>query len=128
MRLTMEMADQLKAPESEYDTVPPGRLHALLGRRVGGYFGEQLVPMSAYPTQIPGCAIHEAYMVSTWINTEHGLEPYSEAAIVIETDFEEEPVIHNVAYRTRQHHYVIGHGAADGAAGYIALFETDWAR
>ena len=123
-----KLADRLDALKLEYDVVPSGRLHVLLGRKIDGYGNGELAPLSAYHGEVPSYLVQEAHMVTARVNTEHGVSPYGEPAVVIEADAKDEALIHAAADRARQHHYAIEYGASGSAAGYVALFETSWAN
>ena len=123
-----KLADRLDTLKLEYDIVPSGRLHVLLGRKMDGYGNGNLALVSAYSGEVSGYFVHEAHMISARVNTEHGLSAYGEPAVVIEANAEDEPLIHAAADRTQQHHYAIEHGPVGGTAGYVTLFETSWAR
>jgi len=123
-----KLADRLDTLKLEYDVVSPGRLHVLLGRKMNGYGDGDLAPVSAYHGNVPGYFVHEAHMISARVNTGHGLSLYGEPAVVIEAEAKDEALIHAAADRTRQHHYAIEHGPVGDTAGYVALFETSWAK
>ncbi|MEV6446354.1 hypothetical protein [Amycolatopsis sp. NPDC051716] len=123
-----KLGERLDAVKVEYDIVPPGRLHVLLGRKMNGYGDGELAPLDAYRADTADYVTFEAHMITARVSMRRGLMSYDEPAVINEANIEDEPLIHAAADRTQQHHYAIEFGATSSRPSEVVLYETEWAR
>ncbi|MGB4758709.1 MAG: hypothetical protein WBP26_01505 [Candidatus Saccharimonadales bacterium] len=86
----------------------PGRLHVMMGLRIGGYDGAEFERVDGVARRLPqDMSVRRAHMVSARYKTDGAIEPYDEPAAIITGSATARAAIHELAHQLRQHHYVI---------------------